>query len=203
MAARNLPVPKAAITNIGIGANYAVSPQGIVVAYGETVNFTNTSGSDITIAFLANTPGAAVYPNMNLTVPNGTTVGFAAPSVDCAANYNVQVNGVVQNTFPCVIQVGVGPMYVLVTASGTTINFNPGTVAVPIGNAATGMGMLQMKSQLPNNVPLTWSTNPFNPGITQPGPPQPVKGGTAPGEYDYSTPSRAERPGGGKVIIQT
>jgi hypothetical protein len=203
MAARNLPVPDALTRTISIGANFATSPQGIVVGSGDTVNFANSSGSDITIAFLANTPGAPVYPNMNLIVPNGTTAGFTVPTVDCAANYNIMVNGIVQNVWPYVIQVGTGPMFVLVTASGGTANFNPGTLAVPLGNAASGMGMLQMKSNLPNNVPIYWGTDPFSPGITQPGPPQPIKGGTLPGEYDYSTTqSPKERAGGGKVIIQ-
>jgi len=203
MAARNFPIPDVATHRITVGGQFVTSPQGIVVGYGDTVNFQNTSGSDITIQFLSNAPGGAVYPNMNLAVPNGNTVGFQVPSVDCAANYNVVVNGGVVNTDPYVIQVGNGPMYVLVTGTVVSPNFNPGTVAVPLGNAATGMGTLQMKSDLPNNVPIYWVTDPFNPGITQPGPAQPVKGGTTAGEYDYSTtPSPLLRAGGGKVIIQ-
>jgi len=204
MAARNLPVPDAVTRTISIGANFVTIPHGSVVGYGDTVNFANSSGSDITIAFLANTPGAAVYPNMSLLVPNGTTVGFTTPAVDCAANYNVMANGVVQNANPYVIQVGNGPMFVLITGPLTTPNFNPGTVAVPLGNAAAGMGMLEMKSQVPNAViPVYFTSNPFNPGIDQSGPPQPVKTGTATGEYDYSsTPSPGESAGGGKVIIQ-
>ena len=203
MAARNLPIPAAATQRITIGPQFVTSPQGIVVGHGDTVNFQNTSGSDITIQFLSNSPGVAVYPNMSLSVPNQTTVGFTAPSVDCAANYNVVANGVVENTDPYVIQVGAGPMYILVTGTVVSPDFNPGTVAVPLGNAATGMGMLQIKSNLPSNVPIYWTTDPFNPGISQPGPAQPVKGGTAPGEYDYSTtPSPVVLAGGGKVIIQ-
>lgn len=204
MAARNLPVPDAVSRNITIGANFATLPQGIVVGYGDTVKFTNSSGSDITIGFLANTPGQAVYPNMNLLVPSGTTVGFTVPNVDCAANYNILLNGVPQNAVPYVIQVGKGPMFVIVTLAGGAPDFNPGTVSVPLGNAAAGMGTLEINSQLPNNVPLYWDTDPFNPGITQPGPAQPVKAGTTPGEYCYSiTPSPLLRAGGGKVIIQS
>lgn len=204
MAARELPLPELT-HSITIGANFVPTSPGIVVGYGDTVNFTNSSGSDITIQFLSNTPGAALYPNMNLLVPNGTSSGFPVPGSDCAANYNVAANGVVQNAQPYVIQVGNGPMYVLVTGPINLPNFNPGTVAVPLGDAANGMGMLELKSQIPNTpVPVYWGTNPFNPGITQTGPPQPVKAGTAPGGYDYSgTNSPKERAGGGRVIIQS
>jgi len=203
MAARNLPLPEVTRT-ITIGANFAVSPAGVIVGYQDTVNFTNSSGSDITIQFLPNTPGVAIYPNMSLAVSNGTTTGFTVPNSDCAANYNVLVNGVVQNAYPYVIQVGIGPMYVLITGSLTNADFEPGTVAVPLGNITTGMGMLQMKSQVPNiTFPLNWATDPFNPGFSQSGPAQPVKTGTAPGEYGYTGPHSPNlRAGGGKVIIQ-
>ena len=206
MAARNLPVPEAVTRNITIGVNFATSPQGIVVEYGDTVNFTNSSGSDVTVAFLPNTPGLAIYPNMNLLVPNGTTTGFTAPIVDSAANYNILVNGVVQNTDPYVIQVGSGPMYVLITGPATSPNFNPGTVAVPLGNVASAqMGKLEMKSQVAGvGFPIYWTNDPFNPGITQSGPPQPVKSAAAPGGYDYSSSASPDlRSGGGKVIIQS
>jgi hypothetical protein len=203
MAARELPLPELT-HSITIGANFVPSPAGIVVGYGDTVNFTNSSGSDITIQFLANTPGAALYPNMNLTVSNGTSSGFQVPSSDCAANYNIQVNGVIENADPYVIQVGNGPMYILVTGPINLPNFNPGTVAVPLGDAANGMGRLELKSQIPNTpIPVYWGTNPFNPGITQTGPPQPVQAGIAPGAYNYSSSQGPdERAGGGKVIIQ-
>jgi hypothetical protein len=206
MAARNLPVPEAVTRNITIGANFATSPQGIVVGYGDTVNFTNSSGSDVTVGFLSNTPGAALYPDMNLLVPNGTTNGFTVPSIDCAANYNIMVNGVTQNADPYVIQVGNGPMYVLITGPATSPNFNPGKVAVPLGNVVSAeMGRLEMKSQVAGvGFPIYWTNDPFNPGITQSGPPQPVKSAAAPGGYDYSsTDSPALRAGGGKVIIQS
>ena len=209
MAARNLPIPEAAITHtINVGANFATSPQGIVVGYGDTVNFANNSGSDITIQFLSNSPGTAVYPNMSLPVPNGNPngpVGFTAPNVDCAANYNILVNGVAQNALPYVIQVGNGPMYVLVTGSIGNADYTPGTVAVPLGNITTGMGKLEIQSQVPNVVfPVAWGNDPFNPGITQSGPAQPVKAGTTPGQYNYSSgPSPHARAGGGTVIIRS
>jgi hypothetical protein len=95
-------------------------------------------------------------------------------------------------------------MYVLITGTISDPDFEPGTVAVPLGNITTGLGMLQMKSQVPNIVfPLSWGSDPFNPGFSQSGPAQPVKTGTTPGEYSYSgTNSPRERAGGGRVIIQ-
>jgi hypothetical protein len=204
MAARELPLPEVT-HSITIGANFVPSSPGIVVGYGDTVTFTNNSGSDITIQFLSNTPGAALYPNMNLPVLNGTSSGFQVPGSDCAANYNIAANGVVQNAQPYVIQVGVGPMFVLVTGPLNLPNFNPGMVAVPLGDAANGMGMLEMKSQVPNAaIPIYWGTNPFNPGITQTGPPQPVQSGITPEGYTYtSSPGPDERAGGGTVIIRS
>jgi len=204
MAARNLPIPEIAHP-ITIGAGFAASPAGIVVGHGDTVNFTNNSGSDITIQFLPNSPGQALYPAMSLFVQSGTTNGFTVPNTDCAANYNVTVNGVVQSADPFVIQVGNGPMYVLITGSLQAPYFEPGTVAVPLGNITTGLGRLQMQSQVPNAVfPINFSSNPFNPGITQSGPAQPVKAGTTPGSYGYSgTNGIRERAGGGTVIIRS
>jgi len=206
MAARHLPI--AALTHtISIGADFTASPAGIVVAQGDTVNFTNNSGSDITIQFLSNTPGQNIYPNMSLPVTKGTTAGFTVPNANCAANYNVTLNGQVMNGTPYVIQVGSGPMYVLVTGSLASPDFNPATVAVPLGSAATGMGYLQMQSQIPNVVvPIYWTTDPFNPGITQSGPAQPVKSGTSTGSYSYSNtpqPRPHAMVGGGTVIIKS
>lgn len=204
-AARNLPMPNAVVTHtITIGANFVPSSAGIVVGYGDNVYFQNNSGSDITIQFLANPPGTALFLNMTLPVSNGTSGGFQVPAVDCAANYNILVNNVAQNTLPYVIQVGNGPMYVLVTGSLGDANFNPGTVAVPLGNVTTGMGKLEVQSQVPNVVfPVSFGTDPFNPGITQSGPAQPVKGGTMPGQYSYTSGSSPRLlGGGGKVIIQ-
>lgn len=204
MAARELPLPEVT-HSITIGANFVPSSTGIVVGYGDTVTFTNSSGSDITIQFLSNSPGQALYPNMNLPVSNGTNAGFQVPGTDCAANYNILVNGVVQNANPYVIQVGIGPMFVLVTGPISLPNFNPGTVAVPLGDAANGMGRLELKSQIPNTpVPVYWGTNPFNPGITQTGPAQPVQSGITPGGYNYSSsPGPDARAGGGTVIIRS
>ena len=205
-AARNLPMPEGVVNHyITIGTNFATSPQGIVVGHGDNVVFQNNSGSDLTIQFLANPPGPALLISMSMPVPNGTQTGFQVPAVDCAANYNIVVNGVVQNVSPYVIQVGNGPMYVLITGTLQNPDFQPGTVAVPLGSITTGMGKLQMQSQVPNVVfPVNFTTNPFNPGITQSGPAQPVKAGTTTGQYSYSSGSPSPRAlgGGGKVIIQ-
>jgi len=207
MAARHLPVPETTTHTISIGSNFATSPEGIVVGYGDTVNFVNNSGSDITIEFLANTPGVAVYPSMSLPVPNGNPngpVGFTAPQVDAAANYNICVNSAPQNSDPYVIQVGAGPMYVLITESSGAIYFAPPNVAVPLGGGSTPMGYLEMKSEIPNKVvPIYWeTTDPFN-GMTSSGHNLPVKSGTSTGNYVYSvTPPLIKLAGGGKVIIQ-
>jgi hypothetical protein len=212
-AAPNLPVPENALPNITVDNTYTPTPQGIVVGQGDPVTFYNNSGVDILIEFQTNvldgqnqTP---VYAPMNLPVSDGDSNGFTAPNANCAANYyiyNADVTPPAVLSGPFVIQVGSGPMYVNVTQSNNVLVFTPDAVAVPLGNAASGAGYLEINSEIPNTVvPIYWATtDPFNPGITESGPPQPVQTGTAPGEYDYSnTPSPVGLTGGGKVIIQS
>jgi hypothetical protein len=131
MAARNLPVPAFTHT-INIDPTLTPSSQGLIVAGGDTVNFTNNSGQDVTIIFAHNPPGADIYPNMNLPVPNGATAGFQVPTADCAGNYSIQgANG--QETGPWVIQDGAGPMFVFISKSANVVIYAPPTVAVPSG----------------------------------------------------------------------
>src|SRR5271157_2649207 len=207
-AAPNLPIPETATThtiNIGSTPPFTPSPQGIVVGYGDTVNFANNSGSDVTIQFAANPPGVAVYPPMSLLVPNGNPhgpVGFQVPNVDSAANYTIVPAGGQPNTGPFVIQVGEGPMYVIASVSGSSLNFAPSPVAVPVGVTVSEVGVLSMRS--PDVYPLYWTpSNPFNPGITRTGQTQPVKVGATAEQYGYSnTPPGGGIAGGGTVIIR-
>jgi hypothetical protein len=216
MAARNLPVPAFTHT-INIDPTLTPSYQGLIVAGGDTVNFTNNSGQDVTIIFAHNPPGADIYPNMSLPVPNGTTAGFTAPTSNCAGNYSILgANGA--ETGPWVIQVGAGPMFVMLSKSANVVIYTPPTVAVPLGSTITGMGMLQINSHLPN-LPfnINWdTTDPFNPPLTATGQNRPVSASTPPDSYDYGgTPNmmhkgvaashaiaRVGTGGGGTVIIR-
>ena len=216
MAARNLPVPAFTHT-INIDPTLTPSYQGLIVAWGDTVNFTNNSGQDVTIMFAHNPPGADIYPNMNLPVPNGTTAAFQVPNTDCAGNYSILgANGT--ETGPWVIQDGAGPMFVLLSKSANVVIYSPPTVAAPLGSTITGMGMLQINSNLPN-LPfnITWdATDPSNPPLTATGQKRPVSASIAPNPYGYGgAPSmmhkgatsshagtRVGTGGGGTVIIR-
>src|ERR1022692_3704675 len=213
-AARNFPTPAAATWTITIDSTLTPSHQGLVVGWGDTVNFTNNSGQDVTIAFTHNPPGADLYPNMNLPVPNGSAVGFQAPSADCAGNYSIQgANG--QETGPWVIQDGLGPIYVIITKSANVVIYTPPTVAVPLGTAA-GRGKLHMKSNLPNTpFTITWdTTDPCSPPLTATGQDRAVGASTTPDSYDFGGSTnltavvarevitRVGTGGGGTVIIR-
>lgn len=208
-AAPNLPMPEAAVTRtISIDDTFTPRPQGLIVNPGDTVNFQNNSGDDITIQFFANNPAAndpvpQVYPPMSLFVPNGNPngpVGFQAPNCDAAANYGIYV-GVDEESGPWAIQVGVGPMYVVLTGS---VLYNFPTVAVPLGNTAAGMGKLDIGPNLPSSsLGISFPTNPFNPPITTNDGPHSVKAGTSTGDYGYTVVVPNENPGGGNVIIRS
>ena len=218
MAARNLPVPAAFTHTITIDNTLTPSFQGLIVALGDTVNFTNNSGQDLTIMFAHNPPSTVdIYPNMSLLVPNGTTAGFTAPTANCAGNYSI-VGADGTETGPWVIQDGAGPMYVVLSKSANVITYAPPTVAVPLGSTITGMGMLEMKSNLPN-IPfnINWDTpDPFNPPLTATGQNRPVSASTLPGPYGYGGSTnmahkgvaashaiaRVGTGGGGTVIIR-
>ncbi len=130
-AARHLPIPET-VWSISVDSSFTPTPKGIVVQQGDTVNFTNNSGSPIVIQFASNAPGLAV--SANLSVPAGSTVGFIAPNVDAAANYFIFVS-TVQKSGPWAIQVGNGRLYISVTygtAQGKG-QCTPSPVCIPPG----------------------------------------------------------------------
>lgn len=203
-AARNIPMPETATWTIAIDDTFTPTPQGIIVRQGDTVNFQNNSGADITIEFAANPPGPAV--SSNLSVNDGATVGFTAPSANAAANYGIY-QGTTQESGPWVIQVGTGPMYVHITQTAGVVSYTPQTVAVPLGNTASGMGKLAICSDLPStSFNIAWGTggDPFHPALGSTDcTPHPVGAGVGSGEYGYTAaPSVTGTGGGGKVIIQ-
>src|SRR5271169_1382672 len=130
-AAPNYPMPEAQTWNVAIDDEFNATPPGLIVNPGDTVNFRNSSGVDVTIEFQANYTSPSFSPNLD--VPNGNPngpVGFTTPGVAAAANYNICVAGAPENQYPYVIQVGVGPMYV-VFPGGTNPTCNFPTVAAP------------------------------------------------------------------------
>lgn len=198
-AAPNLPMPDAAVTRtISIDDTFTPTPQGLIVNPGDTVMFQNNSGVEITIQFAPNYTSPAL--SSNLDIPDGDEAGFVAPATAAAANYGIYV-GATQESGPWAIQVGAGPMYVVLTGSGTC-NFP--TVAVPLGNILTGFGKLSIgPNATSGSLGIGFQTNPFNPPITTNDGSHPVKAGTDPGSYSYTVVDPDNNPGPGKVIIRS
>ena len=160
-AARNLPIPEA-VQTITIDATFTPTPKGIIVHKGDTVNFVNNSSSTVTIQFAPNPPGPAV--SGNVSIPANSTGGFVAPNVDAAANYDIYVGSVKQNTDPYAIQVGVGPLYLQVTWSQAlgAGQCTPDPLSLPFG------GSLEAFSTDSTSYTLTWPAtgDPFTPPLT-------------------------------------
>lgn len=163
-AARHIPMTETVWT-ITIDPTFTPSWKGLKVQQGDTVNFQNNSGVDISIQFAPNSPGPALSPINPLPVPNNSSNGFTAPNYDAAANYHIYVGTTNENPDnPHAIQVGNGPLYVQVTWSqslgeGQT---NPDPVAIP------AQGNLQMFSTDTTSYTVSWPNtgDPF----TQPQP---------------------------------
>ena len=208
-AAPNLPLSESITWDITIDDTYTPSRQGIVVSQGDQINFENESGVDIIIAFQTNGNGQAVYPAMNLSVPNNGSNGFAAPNANCAANYYIYNSDVTPPALlsgPFAIQVGTGPMFVTVGGSVTNPTYNPETVAVPLGTSLPpGTGNLQMNTAT-TTFGITWKNNndPFTPPITQTdGSAHGVAQTSALSTYTYyAGPSPVQNPAGGTVIVR-
>ncbi|MGA9356130.1 MAG: hypothetical protein WBV46_20760 [Terriglobales bacterium] len=208
-AAPNYPMPDALTWTLTIGTNYIPSRQGIVVSQGDQITFENNSGVDVVIAFQTNGSGQPVYAPMNLTVTNGSSAGFTAPSYDCAANYYInQANTQppVQMGGPFAIQVGAGPLFVTIGGSFANPTYNPATVAVPIGTSLPpGPGILQMNSTS-STFGITWANNsdPFTPNISSTGgQAHAVSSLSATTNYAYTAgPTFENNPAGGRVVIQ-
>jgi hypothetical protein len=191
MAARNIPMPETGAT-ITIDSSFTPNHQGVIVQPNSTVTFTNNSGSDITIEFQANPPGAAVYPSMNLPVANQNSNSFTAPNTNASANYYVY-QGSTQESGPWVIQVGSGPMFVALGTSGNDVTYTPQTVAVPLGTTAS-------KATLnigPGNYTITWKTgDPCNPPLTSSGTGT-INPGAGNGQFEYSAAPTGPQPSHG------
>jgi hypothetical protein len=155
-AARHIPIADTVYT-ITIDSTFTPTPGGLIVQQGDTVNFQNNSGSEITIQFVPNAPGQPV--SGNITINSNSSGGFVAPNYDASANYDIYVGTTKESGGPYVIQVGNGPIYVQATWNvalgiGQT---NPSPVAVPL------QGTLEIFSTDTTSYKATWPNtgNPF------------------------------------------
>ena len=152
--------------NITITSSGVASPnQTCIIANGQQVIFTNTSGSSVNIVFQldAQDPTVAVFNNVNglsPTAPNNTNSQTPLTS-NRTVNYSIVIG---TNTFgPYAIQVGAGPMYISVSYNSALNkgDVTPDTAVVPF------RGTVEMIST-DYQYRITWNAsngNPF-PGLT-------------------------------------
>ena len=202
-AARHLPIADTVYT-LMIDSTFTPSSKGLIVQQGDTVNFQNYSGSDITIQFQPNPPGESVSANIGIST--GNTSGFIAPNYNAAANYYIYV-GSTEKSGPFAIQVGTGPMYVQIVSTVAGITTNPSPVAMPAG------GYLEMISNDYNYNVGNWSpVDPFSPALTSvgvgAGNNSPHQENTTNAVVDYTykltaaTPGATTGSGGGTVKVK-
>jgi len=190
MAARVIPFEDNAALNISISATDA-SPEGCILAAGQGVTFTNNSGSPVTITF---NPTTVFGASISLTAQApGNTNTPPMPSGSVSVNYNVSVGGGTPMG-PFAIQVGIGPMFVVVSGPAGSEVCTPDPVAIPAG------GTLEMRPALSTNKynVAGWTNgDPFTVKITSvdsiPRTNSPTSG---PGDYPY-TVARVSIEGGG------
>jgi hypothetical protein len=191
-AARNLPPLEDPVKDISItyaNSVLTVSPQGVIVAKGEQVNFANTASSQaaINITFNPNPPGPPPGPTpfTNITdLQPGESNSQTAPNSDGSVNYTVTAGG---TTFgPYAIQVGNGPLYVQIDNG---VN-SPKKAVIPVG------GTLRIVDTANNPWYVKWDggANPFTPPLTTVGNHQATLGA---GEYDYKFSEGGPLLGGG------
>jgi hypothetical protein len=191
---------------ITIDSTCTPTPQGCIVSApafsNAIVTFANTAPFQISISF---SPGTqSIFPNPLVIAANSNSPTYTvAGGTNLGLNYSITGNGIA--TGPFALQLGVGPMAVQITGSGSTLSYTPNPVAVPQGNAANGMGTLAISAPS-TTLPINWtSTDPFNPPINSAdGNSHPLAGGSNAGSYIYNAgPSPADAPGPGKVIIRS
>ncbi len=156
-AARNLP-PIAEDTpnplQISISGTGA-SPVTCIIANGQGVAFVNGSGSAISVYFEADVQGVTVFTPNPVNVPANSTTTIYPQTQNRTVNFNLDGSDV----YPYAIQVGGGPLYILVGVNATgVVNVTPSPAIIPQG----GTWQLYKPSGDNNTYNVTW------PGITAP-----------------------------------
>src|SRR5450432_3813524 len=142
MAARAIPFENSVTAqNISITASDA-TPEGCILQAGQGGTFTNNSGSPVTITF---NPTTVFGASISLTAQApGNTNTPPMPTGSMSVNYNVTVGGN-PTIGPFAIQVGIGPMFVVVSGAAGSELCAPDPVAIPAG------GTLELRPALSTN----------------------------------------------------
>lgn len=150
-AAPNLPIAddppepqQITISNTG-----ALSPATCIIANGQGVEFINNTGNQITVYFEADPQGVSVYGSQTTVPGNGGTTTLSTDVTNRTVNYNIDGS---QN-YPYAIQLGSGPLYILVETSNTgVVLVTPSPAIIPSG----GTWQLYKASGDANTYNVTW-----------------------------------------------
>lgn len=168
-AARNLPpmddlppVGDPAPYSVSISSAGVVSPATGIMTNAQSVQFTNNTSAQITVTFQPDGQGVTTFPNTTVP-PNGGTATVAPQTSNRTANFNIDGS----NNFPYAIQVGAGPLYILVSwdAPNSEADCQPSPAVIPAG------GTVQMfrASTDSHTYSVQWpniNVNPFTPPLT-------------------------------------
>jgi hypothetical protein len=143
-AARNLPF--VAPQPINIDSTFTPTPQGVMIAVGQQVNFTVSAGVQVSSIQFAPNPANTTAPFVNITTfPNQQT-----PHAPASVNYFIYDSNGFQHG-PYSIQVGNGvPLVVSITDDGV-ITYTPPVAAVPQRGSLLMMG--------DDDYAVNWGTN--------------------------------------------
>ena len=182
------------------GTTLTVSPQGVILDLGESVNFSNSASStaSITIQFKPNPPGPTLFGNPITLAPGASTQKTPA-NVNGSVNYIVTVNGT-QVGGPYAIQnggsaAGGGPIYIQVSDAAGIAVTTPDPVAVPQG------GTIEVKAIDTHSYTVSCLSG-FTPAFKSDG--QKVTATGSAGTFEYSADvngSPTGGDGGGHIII--
>jgi hypothetical protein len=196
-AARAIPLTEATVWTVTIDNTYTPTPQAFIIQPGDQVNFVNNSGSTIAIAFDTTSQPQSFFSNIPSILNGGNYVTPQTPDLNGSQLYGIYVGGVKQSG-PFCIQVGTGPLYIVVT-NGVTL---PDSATIPVN------GTLRILDSANDPWTVEWdqngqpvTNNPFNPPLTTVGSHQIVAGA---GEYTYSlSPADPKGGDGGGTIKVT
>jgi hypothetical protein len=197
--------------NISITSSFQANPAGCIIQSSQTLTFTNSSGSPVAINFIPNPidPNQQIFNNIP-TLP-GTGVPSLAQTPNASngsVNYNVVAAGVTYGPFS--IQVGTGPLQVLISMSGGVITATPNPAAIPPYSSVLGIAVtVAMYPDDPNNdYSIAWkASDPLTPALTSPdGLPHGDSNTTIVNDYKYTITSpknpKLGGSGGGTVRIK-
>jgi len=201
--------------NISINTSFAATPRACIILSTQAITFTNGSGSPVSIQFVPNpiNPSQPIFNNIS-NLPGGPSPSQPQTPNNLnngngSVNYYIVAGGVPYG--PYAIQIGNGPLQVLISMSGGNITCTPNPSVIPTYNSALGIaGTIEMvPDNVINNYAIGWpGGDPFTPPLTSPDSQPHADGpGTTITDYDFTVSTRSPREGvggggGGTVKIK-